>query len=186
MLTKLEGASSDRPAVSGMSKETLTLVDVLGHDLGVIRSEDLDEDRRRLGELEDDGIGIWGLDAVDVRPQDGTRRMVLAKDLLDGEFHVGRGEGSSVVPGHVPLQLEGIRAAVFRDRPGLGEPRLGLEVSVVSQKRVVHGTGGDQIRVVRRCGGQRLNGAAERDVEHAPALGCRPRHSYQAYQAYQA
>ncbi len=55
--------------------------------------------------------------------------MVLAQNFRKGELHIGRGEGSAVVPLRVLDQMESVRKTVFRNPPRLRE--IGSRVEIV-------------------------------------------------------
>ncbi len=134
-----------------------------GHDVG-----------RRAGELEDRGEIVRGLDRLEVGERGASARMILLQDLLEGEFHVGRGEGFAVVELHALSQGEGDRLAIGRERPGGGQRRMRRELVVVGDQ-AVHHLGRDLLDDRRGAEGrvQARRLGADRPGERARALRAR-------------
>ena len=62
---------------------------------------------------------------------------ILAADLGEGVLHVGGRERTPVVPGHAPLQVEGVFQTVRACVPRFGEARTDIEFGIHPDQRVV-------------------------------------------------
>jgi len=133
-------AQHERARARAIAAEpALAVVAVLDVALDELRVDDLDlrnrrqEDRRRLLELEDDGVRVRRLGRArqDRAEEEAGGPLLHREHALHRVDHVGRGHLGAVVELHALAQLEGIGEPIRRDRVALRQPRDHL-------RRVVH------------------------------------------------
>ncbi len=130
----LRANEAERPGADGMAIEILAAA--VRHDADRAVGQIPQQRRERLLQMEDDGVVIGGVDAVDRSVGAGLRAAQFATDeRVEGPLHVARGQRLAVVKPNAMMQMEDVGLRIG-NLPTFGQPRLQVEVLVAADERI--------------------------------------------------
>ena len=133
-LVQLRADKAKRPRANRLAIEVLAAA--IRHDADGAVGQVPQQRRKRLFQVEDDGVVVGGVDVVDrsVGACLGAAEFA-AEQRIEGPLHIARGQRLAIVEANTVMQMKNVGLRIG-DLPTLGQPWLQLEVIVAADQRV--------------------------------------------------